>query len=118
VQALRRTVRDLLAFVPFTIILIVPLTPVVGAAAPEDDAGVALMWIMLSMLLVLMLPPPLLGRRQIEGWPPVPLSLPPPRLASPAASSHGGGGPAPLRARVSPLLYALPSTFCNVTPLP
>ncbi|KAI3427991.1 hypothetical protein D9Q98_006379 [Chlorella vulgaris] len=28
VQALRRTVRDLLAFVPFTIILIVPLTPV------------------------------------------------------------------------------------------
>jgi hypothetical protein len=30
VQALRRTVRDLLAFVPFTIILIVPLTPVVS----------------------------------------------------------------------------------------
>ena len=28
VQALRRTVRDLLTFVPFTIILIIPLTPV------------------------------------------------------------------------------------------
>ena len=44
VQALRRTVRDLLAFVPFTIILIIPLTPVVGpwAAAPAPDAELAL----------------------------------------------------------------------------
>ena len=30
VQALRRTIRDLLTFVPFTIILIVPLTPIVS----------------------------------------------------------------------------------------
>lgn len=36
VQALRRTVRDLLTFVPFTIILIIPLTPVVRShAAPR-----------------------------------------------------------------------------------
>lgn len=47
VQALRRTVKDLLTFVPFTIILIVPLTPVVrrwrgrGWATPTLSVSVA-----------------------------------------------------------------------------
>lgn len=39
VQALRRTVRDVLTFVPFTIILIVPLTPVVRVFAAWQGRG-------------------------------------------------------------------------------